>query len=340
MKIIKHGIILEKTAFEFENEAVSNPAVYLEGNTVHMFYRAVKQGNFSSIGYCAFSGPANLVYRSEVPLLIPSEPSDVHGVEDPRIVKIDELFYLTYTAYDGTNALGAWATSTDLKSFRKNGILVPQITNEEFLRATTRTPRKRMIHRSNGLAPRHEISRNTMLTDKNLVFFPRKIQGKFYFLHRIRPNIQIASVNHPAEVNAQFWETYLSSFERHILLSPVHEHEINYVGAGCPPIETSVGWVLIYHGVHRTDHGFVYTACAALLDLLRPQKVIARLPYPLFIPDQPWETDGIVNNVVFPTGTALFGDILYIYYGAADSQIGLASVSIAVLINELLKYPS
>jgi len=125
-------------------------------------------------------------------------------------------------------------------------------------------------------------------------------------------------------------------FDKHILMTPKYDHEISYIGGGCPPIETKDGWLLIYHGVHDSLHGYVYSACAALLDLNDPTKEIARLPYPLFKPEFEWELKGEVNNVVFPTGTALFGDQLYIYYGAADTRIAVASVSISELTEELL----
>ena len=79
-----------------------------------------------------------------------------------------------------------------------------------------------------------------------------------------------------------------------------------------------------------------YTACAALLDLENPQKEIARLPYPLFKPELSWEIKGEVNNVCFPTGAIIQDDTLYIYYGAADTRIGCASVSLSELLSELL----
>ena len=88
-----------------------------------------------------------------------------------------------------------------------------------------------------------------------------------------------------------------------------------------------------------TNKGLIYSACAAaLLDLDDPTKEIARLPYALFSPEYDWEKRGEVNNVVFPTGTALFGDTLFIYYGAADTHIACASVSLSALMTELLTY--
>jgi len=95
---------------------------------------------------------------------------------------------------------------------------------------------------------------------------------------------------------------------------------------------------LIYHGVEKTESGHVYSACAALLDLDNPLKEIARLPYALFSPEYEWELKGEVNNVVFPTGTALFGDTLFVYYGAADSVIACATINLPELVAELLTY--
>ena len=104
------------------------------------------------------------------------------------------------------------------------------------------------------------------------------------------------------------------------------------------PLKRAHGWLLIYHGVHDTTTGYVYSACAALLDLDNPQKELARLPFPLFKPELEWELKGEVNNVCFPTGTALLGDRLYIYYGAADERIASVSLSLKELISELLMH--
>ena len=89
----REGVILERTSLEFENEGVMNPAVIAEGNTVHMFYRAVKKGNYSSIGYCRLEGPLTVVERDVAPLLFSEFEYECQGVEDPRIVKIEDLYY-------------------------------------------------------------------------------------------------------------------------------------------------------------------------------------------------------------------------------------------------------
>ncbi len=327
----KEGILLKKTKLTFEDEGVLNPAAIREGDNVHMFYRAVSMGNHSSIGYCKFKGPLELIERSGSPILVPEAAYESQGVEDPRIVKIDDLYYLSYTAYDGLNALGALATSTDLVKWDRRGLVVPCIHTDEFKRLaqTTGTVNKK-YYREN-----RKSQKNLFLWDKNVIFFPRRINGKLHFLHRIKPGIQLVAIDELSDLTPEFWTDYFLHFHDHILLEPRLQHESSYLGGGCPPIETSRGWLLIYHGVCDTPQGFVYSACAALMDLNDPLKELARLPYALFGPEFKWELYGVVDYVVFPTGAALFDDRLYIYYGAADKRIACASVNINELLDEL-----
>jgi predicted GH43/DUF377 family glycosyl hydrolase len=336
--VTKHGILLSKTTLDFENEGVLNPAAIREDDIVHLFYRAVAKGNHSSIGYCKLKNPLEVEERCEYPVIFPEYEYELHGTEDPRIVKIDFQYYLSYTAYDGINAMGAVALSKDLVTWHKLGIIVPQITYDEFINLTINDEHIKKYVRYNANEHITEDQRkNRLLWDKNLIFFPRRIDGKLCFLHRIRPEIQIVvSIENFQDLTTDFWKNYFNDFDKYVVLSPKYEHEISYIGGGCPPIETIHGWLLIYHGVHNTEKGNVYSACAALLDLENPQKEIARLPYPLFKPELDWELKGEVDNVCFPTGTALFDDTLYIYYGAADSQIATASVSLSALLKELL----
>lgn len=332
--------MLEKTNLVFENDGVLNPAAIRDGDHVHLFYRAVENGNYSTIGYCKLDGPLTVTERWERPFIIPEYDYESHGVEDARITKIDDIFYLTYTGYDGTNARGALATSDDLKTFVKQGVIVPPITYAEFVfRAETTGKVNENYYRNHKFYYQEaDPEKKIMLWDKNVVFFPRKIHGNLVFLHRIRPGIQIVSVASMNDLTKEFWDAYFLNLSWNIVLDPLFKHESAYVGSGCPPIETKQGWLLIYHGVEETAKGLVYSACAALLDLNDPVKVLARLPYPLFSPEYEWELNGEVNNVVFPTGTALFGNTLFIYYGAADSRIACASVNLPELVDELLTY--
>ena len=132
INIRREGIILGKTERSFENEGVMNPAVITRDNTVHMFYRAVKKGNYSTIGYCRLEGPLQIVRRNELPLVSPQFNYERQGVEDPRIVRIGSVYYMSYTAYDGKNAFGALAISDDLVHFQKQGIITPVFSYAEF----------------------------------------------------------------------------------------------------------------------------------------------------------------------------------------------------------------
>lgn len=133
IEVVKEGILLSKTNLPFEAAGVLNPAVIGDNNAIYVFFRAVAIGNFSSIGYCDLLTPLVINQRNENPIITPIFDFEKHGVEDPRIVKIDDTFYLTYTAYDGVNALGALATSTDLINWEQKGLIVPKISYKEFL---------------------------------------------------------------------------------------------------------------------------------------------------------------------------------------------------------------
>ena len=93
IKVKKEGVLLTNTDLEFENEGVLNPAVIREGDSVHLYYRAVRFGNFSSIGYCRLDGPLNIAERWNKPLMVPEFQYESQGVEDARIVKVEDLYY-------------------------------------------------------------------------------------------------------------------------------------------------------------------------------------------------------------------------------------------------------
>ena len=341
--IEKMGIILGPTQRTFENNAVFNPGVYQDGNTVHIFYRAVEHGNFSTIGYAKSDGPFNIIKRNEEPILNRELEYEKQGVEDARIVKIENTFYLTYTAYNGYNVLGALATSTNLIHFEKKGLITPQLNYQEYEQLIKNCGKKlnpKYYHYNKLFSEIGVVTDQfRLLRDKDIILFPKKINGKFAMLHRIWPGIQIVYFDDWNDLTSEFWAAYLMKLTDYIVLEPTDIFEINYIGAGCPPIETEFGWLLIYHGVQSTSTGFVYHAKAALLQLDKPEMVLSKLPYPLFSPTKKWEIEGEVDNVVFPTGHALFGNDLYIYYGAADKYIAVARMNLHELLLELKKQP-
>lgn len=336
IKVENEGIILESSENGFENQAVLNPACLEIGNITHMFYRAVRQGDMvSSIGYCQLK-ENKVVHRADKPVLFPEYDYEKMGIEDPRIIFLDGIYYLFYTVYDGKNALFAYATSADLVHFTKQGIISPRISYHNaallFAHSKIRLREKYFLY---DAYIRDRAGDDILLWEKDAFIFPRKIKGKFALIHRVLPGIQVIMFDDFKDLTEAYWKEHLENLGRYIVLDPEHRFESRNVGGGCPPIETKDGWLLIYHGVEDGLQGKIYHAAAALLDLENPTKVIGRLKTPLFSPVESWEKQGDVNNVVFPTGTVLKNDRLFIYYGAADKLIAAKSLDIKELLHEL-----
>jgi beta-1,2-mannobiose phosphorylase / 1,2-beta-oligomannan phosphorylase len=340
LKVEKHGILLKPTNLEFENQGVFNPACVKQGNNVHMFYRAFSKENRSTIGYCKLEGPLKVVERRKTPLLTPDLKWE-HNLEDPRISLIGKTYHMMYTAYDGTNVRMAHATSKDLKTFEKHGSISPEITYDEaedlFRERKNKLKERYFLFESYF---KDIVGKDVLLWDKDAMLFPKKIKGKYALLHRVLPDIQIAYFKDFKDLTLDFWKDYYKNLSDHVVLESKHWFETRNIGGGCPPIETDKGWLLIYHAVDDMNRGKIYRAGAALLDKRNPQKVLGHLEHPLISPTEKWELKGDVDRVVFPSGHALFGNKLYIYYGGADKKIGVASVNINHLLKELLKNKS
>jgi predicted GH43/DUF377 family glycosyl hydrolase len=340
LKIRREGILLEATKLEFENQAVLNPTIYQDGNILHLYYRAVKQGNYSSIGYCKLDGPLNIIVRKKKPLLYPEYDYEIHGVEDPRIVRLDGTYYLFYTAYDGKNARVAYATSKDLRKWTKHGLITPSIPYEDaknFFKLSRLKSKYYLF-----VSYIKEITApDVLLWEKDCFIFPQKFNGKIALVHRILPDIQVIYFDNFDQLkDPNYWETYLTKLGDNVIIEPEFGYESRNIGAGAPLIEIEEGWLLIYHAVEDSNAGQIYRASAVLLDKKPPFKVIGRLEKPLFSPLKDYEKFGDVDNVVFPTGTAIFDDRLYIYYGAADKSIAAISLVLKDLIKELVKSKS
>lgn len=331
----KLGVILRPTRHAFERKAVLNPGCYQDGRSVHLFYRAIDDKEKSSIGYARLDGPTAVAERWDHPCITRAHAHERKGVEDPRIVKIDNLYYMTYVVHDGKNALTAYATSRDLQTFKEQAIISPEITYEE---AGALLSKGKLKDRYFMFQAYYEefAARDVLIWEKDIFFFPKKINGRYALLHRVLPDIQILYFDTFAELEDEaYWRAYLPTLDQHVVLENKYWFESRNIGGGAPPLEVEEGWLLIFHTVEELNKERIYRASAALLDKEDPKKVLGRLDYPLFEPDEEWEKIGLVNKVVFPTGTAVFGDDLHIYYGAADSVIAACRVSMRELVAEL-----
>ena len=157
--------------------------------------------------------------------------------------------------------------------------------------------------------------------NKGMALFPRKINGNFVMLSRqdgVNNYIMFSD-------NVRIWD------EARLLQEPVHPLEYVQVGNCGSPVETSEGWLALFHGVGPMRR---YSIWAELLDLDDPSKVIGRLDEPLLAPDE-HERDGYVPNVVYTCGSMLCGDALIVPYGIADQRCRVATVSVPELISRL-----
>jgi len=172
--------------------------------------------------------------------------------------------------------------------------------------------------------------------NRNGVLFPRKIKGKFAMLSRPSDNghTPFGDIFYSESPDMIHWGCH-----RH-LMSPTAGWQSTKVGAGPIPIETSEGWVLIYHGVWTSCNGFVYSAGVALLDLERPWKVIKRSKHYILNPRMPYENIGDVPNVTFPCASLQDPETgrIAIYYGAADTVTALAFTTAEILHDFLEEY--
>jgi len=172
--------------------------------------------------------------------------------------------------------------------------------------------------------------------ERDVVLFPEKIQKRYAAIHR--PSNWIGP-GYPVE-EPSIWFSFLEElpgkmYDHKVIMEPEQPWEGKKIGAGPPPIKTKAGWLFIYHGV---DPHHVYRSGVALLDLDKPWRVLARTAEPILEPEEEYEREGDVPNVVFPEGTALIGEELVIFYGGADKVCCAARARLHELISHLLNY--
>ncbi len=151
--------------------------------------------------------------------------------------------------------------------------------------------------------------------NKDAALFPERVNGRYLMLHRRHPDIWLAYSD-----DLHHWDNHLS------LMQPIPDSqwESEKIGAAGPPIKTQEGWLLIYHAVSGNGR---YSLGIALLDLQDPTKVLFRQTEPILEPALDWEINGYVPNVVFSCGQAFIDEKIYVYYGGADTVIGVAQMT-------------
>ncbi|MFC1678475.1 pesticidal protein Cry7Aa [Patescibacteria group bacterium] len=338
IKLKKHGVILKPTNNNFETRSVLNPGVCQDGQNVHLIYRAIDENYLSSLGYARLNGPTTVDERWDKPFMFPKYKVEKCGIEDPRITKIKDTLYMTYVVHNCRDAITCFSYGDDLFNLKRGHLISPKIPYKEAGKIFQFSKLKDKYYFFESFYQKYSEP-NVLIWHKDCILFPEKINGKYAMLQRILPDIQLMYFGDFSELeNKYFWINNIMHLAETVIMEAQHGFESRHLGGGCPPIKTEAGWLLIYHSAQARNKGRIYYGGAALLDYKNPLKVIARLPYPILSPEENYETTGIVNNVAFPTGSAIFDNVLYIYYGAADKYVAVASININELINELHKH--
>lgn len=297
--------ILTPTSESWEKRAVFNPAAIDLDGSVHILYRAMSEDNTSVCGYAASKNGKDITLRLTTPAYIPREdferkgiPNGNSGCEDPRITRINNRIYMCYTAYNGLEAPAVALTS---------------IAEKDFLQQKWNWTKPVLI------SPQG-------VDDKDACIVPFIKKGKHLFIHRINNTITASFIDID---NPDRAADYIS-----ILGPRPGMWDSKKVGITAPPILTKKGWLLPYHAV--SDEGY-YRVGLALLSLKDPTKVIARSSSFIFEPQEDYEHVGQIPHVVFPCGSVVRKDTLFLYYGGADSVVGVATASLSQLLEILLK---
>lgn len=298
----ENPIISHKKENDWEAKAVYNPAaIYLQGK-VHILYRAQSEDNTSMFGYATSVDGTHIDFRSLKPVYVPREsfeqkltPGGNSGCEDPRLTKIDNTIYMMYTAFDGQNPPRVALTSIPEKDFLKQ---------------------KWLWTKPVLISPPNE-------DDKDACLFPEKINGKYVIIHRAGDDIDL-SFHSELDFDGNCW------LEEYRWIAPRKGMwDSRKVGIAAPPIKTKEGWLILYHGV--SDNG-VYRVGAVLTDLHDLTKIISRTDEPIFEPETEYEKIGQIPNVVFPCGAVVIDGKIFMYYGGADSVVGVATAEVEKLL--------
>jgi predicted GH43/DUF377 family glycosyl hydrolase len=282
----------------FESAGTFNPAVVLKDNKFVMLYRAQDSKGASSLGYASSDDGIHFVRRAEPVMRAEAPYEKGGGVEDPRVVKIGQTYYLTYTGYNNLDGAGpgdkdaqlCLATSVDLLHWTRQGIIMPAYKGNWNVGWT-----------------------------KSGAIVPTKIGGKYWMYYLADARGQSSQMGVASSSDLIHWTDAL---DHPILSSRAGSFDSRVVEPGPPPVVVSQGIFLIYNGA---DDKLVYSTGWVLFDKKDPTKVLARSQEPIFKPGPAWEKVGQVPNVVFVEGMVRDAKRWLFYYGGADKYVGVAA---------------
>jgi len=290
--------LLHRASWPYQINTVFNPAAALVDNEVVLLVRVEDRRGISHLTVARSADGVSGWRIEPQPALRPASSRDGWGLEDPRATWLAEegKWIVVFTEYSAAGPQLGMALTPDFRSFDR---IVPRVGPD-----------------GND-------------ADKDAAVLPRKVDGRWALIHRP----QIGDT-------ADMWMSFSDDLEewtdsvRFMRARDGAWWDAGKIGLSPPPLETPDGWLMLYHGAKHTPAGCIYRAGLALLDLDDPRTVLHRAPEWVFSPEAPYETAGDVGMVVFPCGWLADGDTVFLYYGAADTCVGLATAS----LSEMLKF--
>ena len=276
----------------WESAGTFNPSVVSHNGAVVMLYRAQDRNGVSRLGYATSTDGTHFVRRPE-PILSPETAYEADGgLEDPRLVKIGDTYYLTYTGYNKKAAQLCLATSSDLVHWDRKGVILPAYQGRWNVGWT-----------------------------KAGAIVPERIDGRYwmYFLGTAADKTDQMGLAY--SVDLLHWTEAL---DVPVLPRRPGRFDSRVVEPGPAPVVTADGIVLIYNGA---DDALVYRTGIVRFDRTDPRNVLSRTDTPVFAPQAEWEKAGQVPNVVFAEGMVRLGNRWLLYYGAADKYVGVAEAA-------------
>lgn len=297
-RYIKNPILKPIKTHRWEKYVYNCAAIILD-NQVHIVYRALGGDRISRSCYASSKDGFKIDERLEKPIFVPKLESEKpmvkfnnSGVEDPRLTRIGNRIYMLYAGVNGRTAQSSMAS----------------IEVEDFLQKKWNWKRHGILFPD--------------IDDRNAGLFSEKINGEYVLYTRFMPNI---------------WVSYsrdLKNWSRpKIVMKPRKGMWDEYkIGIAGPPLRLNNSWLLIYHGVEQRQVGRIYRLGFVLIDLKNPEKILYRSKKPILEPVKNYEKIGQVNNVVFSCGSVILNKKLFVYYGGADTVIGVATADISNLL--------
>lgn len=330
----RNPILSPNPANAWEGMVATNPGVWYDPDTrrVLMLYRAAgfEPEHKVHFGLAISENGYDFVRQSDQPVLSPSvDGFDAGCVEDPRIVKIGDWYYVTYAVRPFPP--GEYWLPANQQKYRR--LACP----DEFpwtLRCNATTTALGLTRDFKTWIRAGRLT-NPMVDDRDVILFPEKISGRFWMLHRPMDWVGSAYGTDMPAMWISSGDDLLALKEPRLLAKAEFDWE-RKIGGNTPPIRTPHGWLTLYHAVGPDKH---YRLGAMLLDLHNPAIVTHRTRQWIFQPEEPYELKGYYNGVCFPCGSCVIDGTFFVYYGGGDKCIGVATCDFNELIELLLGSP-